>query len=80
MIYAAVVLCALEGCFVLADKHGSYATRAECEVRLEELRPKVDLLARQLTAARAVGLCETRGEMRRLLPETWPDFEQEAAA
>jgi hypothetical protein len=72
MIYAAIVVCHLQGCLAVTDGLGPYETQDACLARLEEIRAAVVAAFAHVPGARMRAVCGTVDEVRQLIPGAFP--------
>ena len=78
MIYAAIVVCHVQGCIAITDQHGPYDTQEACLARLTEMRAAVVSVFSRVQGARMRAMCAPLGEVRRLIPDAFPDEDESA--
>jgi hypothetical protein len=80
MIYAAIIVCHMQGCVGLTDDLSPHETQEACVARLDEMRQGVVAIFSRTPGARMRAICAPLDEVRRLIPDAFPGAEVEVDA
>ena len=78
MIYAAIIVCHMQGCVALTDDLSPHSTQDACLARLEQMRQATIAVFSRTPGARMRAICAPLGEVRRLIPNAFPGEDESA--